>query len=305
MLRTSLQVRAIKVSRLLAWVAALACALILLFGYGFGIERFFRPIPGGSATHPLTALALLALSLGNLTDRPLRAPSISLVLKGLGLSIGIARLFEVATGWALLDAIYPTSFVHLLASAGHPIVFGWNSAAAIALVGAASMTRHVTPPVQIIAALALAFPVATRTEGAGVPLTMADTGCGMDEPTRQRIFEPFYTTKGVGEGTGLGLSIVHGIVKAHGGSITVDSEPGRGSRFNIFLPISAACADSVAGAAARVIAPLPAAGLFSQTATTEHHEDQCRHCRNHRSPHHLRDSHGCSCRHSGRGKSTL
>jgi signal transduction histidine kinase/HAMP domain-containing protein len=101
-----------------------------------------------------------------------------------------------------------------------------------------------------VGAITVEIAPAMRTEGTGVRLTVADTGCGMDEPTRLRIFEPFYTTKGVGEGTGLGLSIVHGIVKAHGGLITVDSEPGRGSRFNIFLPITAASPDSVAGEAA-------------------------------------------------------
>ena len=75
--------------------------------------------------------------------------------------------------------------------------------------------------------------------GAAVRLTVTDTGCGMDEPIRQRIFDPFYTTKAVGEGTGLGLSVVHGIVTAHGGAIAIESEPGRGSRFDIYLPIAA------------------------------------------------------------------
>jgi signal transduction histidine kinase len=67
-------------------------------------------------------------------------------------------------------------------------------------------------------------------------LSVADTGCGMDPKTTQRIFEPFYTTKPVGEGTGLGLSVVHGIVTGHGGTIEVGSEPGKGSEFIVRLP---------------------------------------------------------------------
>ncbi|MDZ7644551.1 MAG: response regulator [Woeseiaceae bacterium] len=100
-------------------------------------------------------------------------------------------------------------------------------------------------------------------------ITVSDTGTGMDEATQRRIFEPFFTTKGPGKGTGLGLPTVRGIVEQSGGSLTVNSEPGKGTTVRIFLP-------RIAGDNARPDADVQQALLGSETVLVVEDEQEIR-----------------------------
>jgi signal transduction histidine kinase len=78
--------------------------------------------------------------------------------------------------------------------------------------------------------------ITTRTEGDRVVVQIADNGPGIPKEVLPRIFDPFFTTKDVGQGSGLGLSIVHSIIERHGGTVTAESAPAQGARFEVALP---------------------------------------------------------------------
>jgi signal transduction histidine kinase len=77
----------------------------------------------------------------------------------------------------------------------------------------------------------------TQKNDRHVEVKFTDTGCGISKEDIENIFDPFFTKKGIGEGVGLGLSICHGIVKAHNGTIKVESEEGKGTTFIVTLPV--------------------------------------------------------------------
>ena len=76
-----------------------------------------------------------------------------------------------------------------------------------------------------------------KIENKKVSVIVKDNGPGIDEEIQSKIFDPFYTTKPVGQGTGLGLSICHSIVERHGGTISLDSKVGQGTTFTVTIPI--------------------------------------------------------------------
>ncbi|MBN1906575.1 MAG: response regulator [Deltaproteobacteria bacterium] len=86
-------------------------------------------------------------------------------------------------------------------------------------------------------------PLPDMRPGEYIRLTVSDTGHGMDDETMEKIFDPYFTTKGVGEGTGLGLSIVHGIVTSHDGYISVESRKDEGASFTVYIPVAGAIPD--------------------------------------------------------------
>ena len=89
--------------------------------------------------------------------------------------------------------------------------------------------------------------ISTIRQNGNAILQVRDSGTGIDPEALDKVYDPFFTTKGIGKGTGLGLSVSYGIIQEHRGSITVDSEPGEGTVFRISLP-AAAAADTQAAA---------------------------------------------------------
>ena len=83
----------------------------------------------------------------------------------------------------------------------------------------------------------LRLQLAGLTPGRFIKLSISDTGCGIPHEIREKILDPFFTTKKRGEGTGMGLSVTLGIVKQYGGMLNFTSDPGNGSTFEVYLPI--------------------------------------------------------------------
>jgi two-component system cell cycle sensor histidine kinase/response regulator CckA len=110
--------------------------------------------------------------------------------------------------------------------------------------------------------------------GRYVLVSISDMGSGMDEATRARIFEPFFSTKAPGKGTGLGLASVHAIVKQTGGHISVWSHPGHGSRFDLYFPEIASFAGSEEAASSNETSP--ALGAASETVLVVEDQDRVR-----------------------------
>jgi signal transduction histidine kinase len=84
-----------------------------------------------------------------------------------------------------------------------------------------------------------AVSISTIRQNGSAILQVRDNGAGIDAETIDKVYDPFFTTKGIGKGTGLGLSVSYGIIQEHRGSITVDSTPGEGTVFRISLPAAA------------------------------------------------------------------
>lgn len=116
----------------------------------------------------------------------------------------------------------------------HQVLMNLGTNAAHAMRGTGGVLSIALSAIECDATMRLLYP--DLPHGSCLRLTVSDTGHGIDDATKARIFDPYFTTKKFGEGTGMGLAVVDGIVKSHGGSIHVYSEPGEGTTFHIFIP---------------------------------------------------------------------
>jgi PAS domain S-box-containing protein len=161
--------------------------------------------------------------------------TLALLRATLPASIVLQQTLDPEAGWVLADPTQMRQVVlNLCTNAAHAMLAHGGEIAV--RLQPRDVTTDCTPSVDLKA-------------GSYVCLSVRDNGHGIPPEILERIFEPFFTTKKVGEGTGLGLAVVHGIVTGHGGAITVESTPGRGTTFAVYLPRSAtAAASTTAGA---------------------------------------------------------
>ncbi|MDM8549454.1 response regulator [Desulfobacterales bacterium HSG2] len=156
-----------------------------------------------------------------LNIRPVLKEVMTLSRATLPATIGIRQDTENAYGMVMADPTRIHQIVmNLITNAFHAMEDGGTLTVTL---GDADFTSDSLPGPEL-------------SPGPYVCLTVADTGVGMDAATREKIFDPYFTTKEPDRGTGLGLSVVHGIVKSYDGGIVVESEPGKGTSFQVFLP---------------------------------------------------------------------
>ncbi|MEY2878080.1 MAG: hypothetical protein RLZZ15_460, partial [Verrucomicrobiota bacterium] len=238
----------------------------------FPADHPARPLLGEARGASLRARALVEqiLTFGR------RSPGGAHVPLDLGPVVEEARRFLRSTLPAMIT-------IELRLAPGCPPVFGDATQIHQVLLNLGSNAGHAmrarggTLVIEIAPAAPTAELALLGADPAGegfVRLSVTDDGHGMDEATRRRIFDPFFTTKNTREGTGLGLAVVHGIVRTHGGTIHVDSKPGEGAAFHIYLPVAPAEQDAVAPS----FAPSPrGAGELVAIVDDEELVAQCAH----------------------------
>lgn len=166
-------------------------------------------------------------------------------------SIELLRASIPSTVAIVQDICPPVKCVKADSTQIHQVVMNLCTNACYAMQGESGRITLTLAPARVEEDHGGQFMMGLRP-GEYLKLTVSDTGRGMEEHVRKRVFDPYFTTKPQGEGTGMGLAVVHGIVKAHDGAIYVESTPGKGSTFQLFFPVIDLDAD-LAGNCVRMV----------------------------------------------------